>query len=263
MNRQAFTWGRRAAHDMDAVKTIIGKARTAPQADQLDQQDPFSQTLEQIVEKRISFLKSYQDEAYARRYKDFVVEVQRREAAVVRDDSLSRAVARYYFKLLAYKDEYEVARLYTDPAFMKRVREQFDGDFTLKLHLAPPLFAERDPETGHLIKKEYGPWILKAFGLLARMKGLRGTRLDPFGWTEERKQERQLIADYERTVGAVLDGLNRDNHAIAVQIAEIPEHIRGYGHVKERHLSDAKANEAVLLKQFREGPSDDSRKAAE
>ena len=261
MNRQAFTWGRRAAHDMDAVRAIIDKGAKKPEAPATD--EGLAKTLEEIVEKRIAFLKDYQDEAYARRYKDFVVDVQRREAEVMRDDSLARAVARYYFKLLAYKDEYEVARLYTNGDFMRRLKEQFEGDFSVKFHLAPPLFAERDPETGHLIKKEFGPWMMKAFAVLAKFKGLRGTRLDPFGWTEERKQERQLIADYERTIRSLLPGLKADNHAIAVQIAEIPEHIRGYGHVKERHLSDAKANETVLLKQFNEPPAPDSRKAAE
>jgi len=261
MNRQAFTWGRRAAHDMQAVRAIIDKGSKKPEAPAAEERP--AKTLEEIVEKRIAFLKEYQDEAYARRYKDFVVDVQRREAEVVRDDSLARAVARYYFKLLAYKDEYEVARLYTNGGFMRRLKEQFEGDFSVKFHLAPPLFAERDPETGHLIKKEYGPWMMKAFAVMAKFKGLRGTRLDPFGWTEERKQERQLIADYEATIRSLMTSLKADNHAIAVQIAEIPEHIRGYGHVKERHLSDAKANEAVLLKQFNEAPSPGSRKAAE
>lgn len=261
MNRQAFTWGRRAAHDQDAVEKIIDKGRAKPITAPV--KESFAKSLEEIVERRIAFLKDYQDEAYARRYKDFVVEVQRQESQVLHDDSLARAVARYYFKLLAYKDEYEVARLYSNGRFLRQLREQFEGDFSVKFHLAPPLFAQRDPDTGQLIKKEYGPWVLKAFGLLAKFKGLRGSKLDPFGWTEERKQERQLITDYEQTIKQVLTGLKQDNHAIAVQIAEIPEYIRGYGHVKEQHISDAKANEAVLIQQFSENPTPGARKAAE
>ncbi|MDJ0685833.1 MAG: indolepyruvate ferredoxin oxidoreductase family protein [Alphaproteobacteria bacterium] len=265
MNRQAFLWGRRAAHDSDAVEKVIGrkKSEAAEEINAVEEPNPATQSLEMLVEKRIGHLKSYQNEAYARRYKDFVVAVQARESSIVQDDSLARAVARYYFKLLAYKDEYEVARLYTDDAFLKSLNEQFEGDFTLRFHLAPPLFAKRHPDTGQLIKQEYGPWMMKAFALLAKGKFLRGTAFDPFGWTEERKMERQLIADYEATLETLLDGLNRDNHAIAVQIAEIPEHIRGFGHVKERHLADAKANEAALLMQFNTPPSPEAKQAAE
>jgi len=262
LNEQAFLWGRRAAHDMDAVLRITDQ-KDKEKKPATDEDEGFAKSLEDIVETRIAFLKDYQDEAYARRYKDFVVDVQRRESQVTTDDSLARAVARYYFKLLAYKDEYEVARLYSNGEFMKKLHKQFEGDFTVKFHLAPPLFAERDPETGHLKKKEYGPAMMKAFGLLAKLKGLRGTRFDPFGRTEERKQERQLIADYEETIKAVLDGLNRENHAIAVQIAEIPEHIRGYGHVKEQHIADAKANEQALLVQFKQPPQPGAKNAAE
>ena len=164
---------------------------------------------------------------------------------------LTEAVARNYFKLLAYKDEYEVARLYTDGTFLKRLSEQFEGDYKLEFHLAPPMLAETDPATGEPKKKAYGPWMLKAFQVLARMKRLRGTRFDPFGRTPERKMERQLIADYEKTLGELLSGLNHENHGLAVQIASIPDAIRGFGPVKERHLADARAKEAALLEAFR------------
>lgn len=268
MNKGAFLWGRRAAHDLEAVKRAVStmKREAEGQEDQPAEQpetDPAAMSLEEIVTHRIAFLKDYQGEALARRYKDFVVRVQTREAALVREDTLSRAAARYYFKLLAYKDEYEVARLHSSKEFQERLAAQFEGDYTITFHLAPPLFAKKDPETGHLIKQEFGPWMMKAFHLLARFKFLRGTRLDPFGWTEERKMERQLITDYETVMQTLLDGLKADNHAIAVQIAEIPEYIRGYGHVKERHVSDAKAMQEVLLKQFATPPSDTAKQAAE
>jgi indolepyruvate ferredoxin oxidoreductase len=161
-------------------------------------------------------------------------------------------VARYLHKLMAYKDEYEVARLYTDPAFMQKIQGMFEGDITLKFHLAPPLMAKKDKD-GHLIKQEFGPWMMKAFGVLAKLKGLRGTALDVFGYTDERKMERALIGDYRRTVEALLPKLGADNLAQAVAIASIPEDIRGFGHVKERNLVAAKRKEAELIAAFDNG----------
>ncbi|MEK9662549.1 MAG: DUF6537 domain-containing protein, partial [Alphaproteobacteria bacterium] len=247
-NKDAFLWGRRAAVDAEAV------ARIAEPAVPLRLREHETATsLEDIVAQRIRYLTAYQDEAYARRYKDMVVRVQRAEAERARDTSgLAETVARYYFKLLAYKDEYEVARLYTDGAFLKAVRDQFEGDYALKFHLAPPLVAKRDPATGHLQKRAFGPWLLKAFGLLAGLKRLRGTPFDIFGYTEERKQERQLIADYEAVIAELLAGLSADNHALAVAIAAVPEHIRGFGHIKLSHIEKAKTEEAALLRAFRD-----------
>ena len=247
-NKQAFLWGRRAAVDPQAVARIA-----EPVVPLRLQEHAHATSLEDIVARRIRDLTAYQDEAYARRYKDFVVRVQRAEAERARGASgLAEAVARYYFKLLAYKDEYEVARLYTDGAFLKAVRGQFEGDYALKLHLAPPLFAKRDPETGEPQKQAFGPWMLKAMGVLAGLKRLRGTPFDIFGYTEERRQERQLIADYEAVIAELLAGLNAGNHALAIAIATIPEHIRGYGHIKQAHVEKAKAEEAALLRAFRE-----------
>jgi indolepyruvate ferredoxin oxidoreductase len=160
-------------------------------------------------------------------------------------------VARYYFKLLAIKDEYEVARLYTDGEFAKRVAAQFEGDYKLVFHLAPPLTNKPDPVTGEAKKKTYGPWMMSAFRVLAKMKGLRGTAFDVFGRSAERKQERQLVTDYEALIKEMLPNLAEHNHAVAVELASIPEHIRGYGHVKERHLKAAKAREAALVEAFR------------
>jgi indolepyruvate ferredoxin oxidoreductase len=164
---------------------------------------------------------------------------------------LAEAVARYFFKLMAYKDEYEVARLYTSGDFMNKLRRQFEGDFTLEFHLAPPLLAERDPTTGHLKKRRYGAWMMRAFGVLAKFKFLRGTPLDPFGRSEERRSERRLIDEYEALLDELMAGLSLDNHPLAVELASLPEHIRGYGHVKLASLAAARTRQAELLAAFR------------
>ena len=164
---------------------------------------------------------------------------------------LSEAVARYYFKLLAIKDEYEVARLYAESDFTKRVAAQFEGDYKLVFHLAPPVLNKADPATGVPVKSTYGPWMMKAFGVLAKMRKYRGTALDFFGRTAERKGERALIVEYEKLVDEILGKLSPQNHATAVELASVPEHIRGYGHVRETHLKTAKTREAALLASFR------------
>ncbi len=210
-----------------------------------------SRSLDELIVRRAAFLVDYQDKAYAERYTKLVARVRQAEQQHAPGcTALAEAVARYYFKLLAYKDEYEVARLYTSGEFQRRLQQQFEGDYQVRFHLAPPLFARRD-ENGQLVKKEYGPWMFKAFGLLAKLKFLRGGPLDIFGRTEERRGERQLIADYEATIELLLKDLSAERVALAVEIASIPEHIRGFGHVKERHLHAAKAREAALLAQWR------------
>ena len=209
-----------------------------------------SRSLDEMITRRAAFLVDYQDQAYADRYRSLVDRVRKGEQDTLGGSTaLTETVARYLFKLMAYKDEYEVARLYTSGDFQRRLQQQFEGDYQLRFHLAPPLFAKKDAQ-GRLIKKEYGPWMLKAFGVLAKLKFLRGGRLDPFGRTAERVGERRLIADYEATVQLLLDGLDDHRLALAVEIASIPEHIRGYGHVKEAHLEKAKAREAALLAQW-------------
>ena len=165
--------------------------------------------------------------------------------------ALTEAVARYYFKLLAYKDEYEVARLYTNGDFYKKLNDRFEGDFKLKLHLAPPLFSKRDPHTGEPIKSSFGHWMFSSMKILAKFKFLRGTLFDPFGKTKERKMERQLIKDYEQTIEELLRGLSDKNHSIATEIAKLPEHIRGFDLVKHRHMEKAKKREKELLEKFR------------
>jgi indolepyruvate ferredoxin oxidoreductase len=157
---------------------------------------------------------------------------------------------------MAYKDEYEVARLYTDGTFLKQVEQSFAGDnLRFEFHLAPPLLAKHDKTTGEPKKMSFGPWMLRAFGALRHFKVLRGTLLDVFGYTTERRTERRLIADYEMLLDEILQKLTPDNHAVAVGLAAIPEKIRGFGHVKARHLKAAKADEAALLEQFRASAS--------
>ncbi|WP_242165482.1 indolepyruvate ferredoxin oxidoreductase family protein [Lysobacter sp. M15] len=209
-----------------------------------------SRSLDELVSRRVAFLTDYQNAAYARRYADFVAKVRAAEhAAAPGATDLSEAVARYFFKLMAYKDEYEVARLYTSGEFRRRLEQQFDGDYKVHFHLAPPLLAKKNAK-GELIKREYGPWVFTAFRLLARLRGLRGTMLDVFGYTAERRGERQLIARYQATIEGLLDRLDGENVGLAAEIASIPEQIRGYGHVKEAHLHKARAREAQLLAQW-------------
>jgi indolepyruvate ferredoxin oxidoreductase len=247
MNQRAFAWGRRAAHDLAAVRRIALPDEPAAKAPT----DP-ADALRNIIERRVDYLTQYQNGRYARRYTTLVDKVRMAEATrTPHEEGLTEAVANYYFKLLAYKDEYEVARLHADPAFMARLKDSFEGDFTLSFHLAPPLFARRDPITGELQKKEYGAWMMNAFRILAKFKGLRGTPLDPFGHTQERKDERALIVTYEATVGELLDRLTPENHALAVEIASVPEHIRGFGHVKQRAMAAMAERSARLLDAFR------------
>ena len=246
MNRAAFRWGRRAALEPAAVEAAAASVtpvseRARPAA-----------SLDEAIARRVAFLTDYQDQAYAARYRALVERVRRIEGARAPGRSeLALAVARYHFKLLAYKDEYEVARLYTNGDFRAQLGRQFEGRAKLKVHLAPPLFAPRDPATGELKKRAYGSWMLTAMGWLARLKRLRGTAFDPFGYSAERRIERALIGAYEQVVEELLAGLTLDNHQLAVEIAGIPEQIRGYGHVKARHLRVAKAREAELLAAFR------------
>ena len=202
------------------------------------------------MNQRVKFLSAYQNKRYAERYRQFVSQVQQREEALLGKDTLSKSVARNLFKLMAYKDEYEVARLHSDPAFMGRITEQFEGDFTVNFHLAPPLLAKRNTE-GQLLKSKFGQRTLIAFRMLARMKGLRGTWFDIFARTEERKSERALIDDYRSTIEELLPDLNASNYGLAKEIAELPSLIRGYGHVKERNLVATRAKSQDLLGQWR------------
>ena len=248
-NKRAFTWGRRAAVDIDAVEE-------AAEPTEVPDSYRIATSLEEIVGRRVKFLTDYANEAYAARYKSLVdrVAVAESQSLPGRED-LTRAVARGYFKLMAIKDEYEVARLYRDPSFRHKLDQQFSGDFKISLHLAPPLLARRDPSSGVPKKREFGPWIFRLLDLLSYMKGLRGTFFDPFGWTAERRRERALIAEYADVIKEVLSNLTPRNHATAVEIAAIPEQIRGFGHIKEASIEAAKACEAELLERFRNPPA--------
>ena len=244
-NKKAFTWGRRAAYDL-AMFEKVAASKVAPPK-HLD----LATSLDEIIERRIAALTAYQNAAYAARYADLVGKVRAaEERAMPGSGKLTESVARYAYKLMAYKDEYEVARLYTDPAFRQQLDEQFDGNFRLEVNLAPPLLAKRDPETGELKKRAYGPWIFKVFSLIAKLKGLRGTAFDPFGRTEERRTERQLIEQYFTDMEEAVRSLTAENHPAAVTLARVPEYIRGYGHVKERHLKNAASRRQEALEAF-------------
>ncbi|MFG5778525.1 indolepyruvate ferredoxin oxidoreductase family protein [Comamonas sp. J-3] len=241
-NKAAFEWGRQCAANLQQVQSMFA----AQQVIQLVKKP----SLEELVAKRVAFLTDYQDAAYAADYQTFVNKVHAAEAQLGISTRLSQAVARYLFKLMAYKDEYEVARLHTSQEFTDKIANMFEGDYKIVHHLAPPLTAAKN-DKGELVKKAYGPWMRKAFGLMASLKGLRGGALDIFGRTEERKMERALIQEYRACIEELLRGLNAGNLALAVEIASIPEDIRGYGHVKERHLVTARAKWQELLQRWR------------
>ena len=247
-NQQSFVWGRRAAVDFERVRRI------AMPAEVLSIEQHFSRNLEELVERRAQFLTGYQDAAYAERYRALVEKVRKTESEKAGSTKLAETVARYYAKLLAYKDEYEVARLYTDGGFRKKIEGMFEGDYKLVFHLAPPLLAKPDPRTGEPAKIAFGSWMMAAFGILAKLKWLRGTALDIFGRTEERRMERALIDEYEHTIDALLAGLTRENHALAVEIAALPEAIRGYGHIKSKSVEAARKKRDELLARFRTAP---------
>ncbi|MDZ4145835.1 MAG: indolepyruvate ferredoxin oxidoreductase family protein [Burkholderiales bacterium] len=246
-NKAAFEWGRHAALDWPAVQKLL----TPAQVIEIRKRE----TLESLVARRVEFLTGYQNAAYANQYQTFVDKVRAAEARALAGTpgktTLTEAVARYLFKLMAYKDEYEVARLHTDPAFLDKINGMFEGDFKLHYHLAPPLLAQKNAK-GELQKKKYGPAMRTAFGVLARLKGLRGSALDIFGKTEERRTERALVGEYRASLEEILVSLTAQNHAAALEVARIPEQIRGYGHVKERHLKAARVQWAAAMQAFRQ-----------
>ncbi|MDH3762182.1 MAG: indolepyruvate ferredoxin oxidoreductase family protein [Gammaproteobacteria bacterium] len=244
-NQQAFLWGRRYVADAEAVRQAAGFEQP--------HQTPAEQTdLDEIVDYRANFLTDYQDQAYAERYRQLVDRVQKTEQSLKGNDStaMTEAVARSYFSLLAYKDEYEVARLYSNGDFEKTLAAQFEGDFKLRFHLAPPLLAKREPQTGVPLKREFGGWVMPLFRLLAGFRHLRGGALDIFGYSAERKLERKLIIDYEQDIERLLDAVNADNFDISVDIARLPQKIRGFGHVKQSSIESVAEARAGLFKKF-------------
>lgn len=241
MNRAAFGWGRRAAVDVEAVARAAGLTKSEPKAE----------TLEEIVARRTAFLTGYQNAAYAARYAALVDVVKSAEAQLRGMTGFAEAVAKNAFKLMAYKDEYEVARLHRDRSFEKKLAEQFEGDFKIKHHLAPPMIAKIDQRTGHPAKIAFGAWIRPVFGVLEKLKFLRGTSFDPFGRTAERRMERQLIADYFGLVTELSAGLDTANHALAVELAGLPDMVRGFGHVKLAAVQRYEKRKTDLLAKWR------------
>jgi indolepyruvate ferredoxin oxidoreductase len=235
-NLAAFEWGRHAAHQPDALMKSLQPVQVI--------QFKKRESLQDLIADRMARLTDYQDKDYALLYQGIVARVQTTEAALGKT-LLSETVARQLYRLMAYKDEYEVARLHTQTGFLERIHNSFEGDFKVHYHLAPPLWSQRN-NRGELVKKKFGPIMLTGFKILAKLKGLRGTRLDIFGKTEERQTERALIREYVQHIDSVLACLNSDNHAHAVAVAQVPENIKGYGHVKERNIRAARALWASL-----------------
>jgi indolepyruvate ferredoxin oxidoreductase len=243
-NKKSFLWGRRAASDQEKVK------RVATPAEVISIGQHFSRNLDELVERRAKFLTEYQNEALSRKYRALVDRVRKIEGERVNSSKLAEAVARYYAKLLAYKDEYEVARLHANGDFEKKIAGMFEGDYKTYYYLAPPLLAKTDPLTGEPRKMRFRRWILPLFRVLKGFKFLRGTALDPFGRTEERRMERALIGEYEQTLERLLAGLTPQNHALAVEVAAIPDEMRGFGYIKKRTVEAARRKRDELLVRF-------------
>jgi indolepyruvate ferredoxin oxidoreductase len=254
LNKRAFAWGRLAAHDLAAVERAAGVGAKAEKT-----ANPQQTTLEELVEQRARFLSDYQDVAYAKRYRALVDRASERERAICGDTgALSAAVARYYAKVLAYKDEYEVARLMSDGSFRRQLEAEFEGPYKLQWHAAPPhmpvidwLTDRRDPDSGRTRKIVLGAWIFRVLAVLARFKFLRGKAIDPFGRHAHRRLERQQIADYETLCEEIFDGLQPDNVDTAVELASLPEHVRGFDSVKEEQLAAVQDKRSELLDAFR------------
>jgi len=246
-NKLAFSLGRLAAADPAAVENLL----SAPAAVAATHDTPADEPLDAIVERGVAHLTGYQNAAYAARFADFVAGVRRREQQLGADPSLpfSKAVARSLLKLMAYKDEYEVARLYTDGHFQRSLQAQFEGDVALEFYMAPPaLSRSRHGQPPRKIR--LGGWMLGAMRLLARGKALRGTAFDPFGRTEERRLERELIEGYRQRIESLLPGLSADRLKPATEIAALPLQMRGFGHVKLANVALARVRETELLHRF-------------
>jgi indolepyruvate ferredoxin oxidoreductase len=226
-NKQAFAWGRIAASDPD----FLPKASEQPEVE----------TLDQIIERRADFLTAYQDSAYAERYRTTIAGVRSAEAAL-NSEALTEAVARALFKLMAYKDEYEVARLHMQSGFLDELKREFEDGFSVQYHLAPPFLPSKRDARGRPRKRAFGQWIQMPLAMLARLKGLRGTPFDPFGYTAERRTERELIAWYENLIKRMLAELDAACLPDLVAIAKAPMEIRGYGPVKDSAIGTTKTD---------------------
>jgi indolepyruvate ferredoxin oxidoreductase len=248
MNQDAFLWGRRAAHDMKAVARLATPERDAASARAL------STSLDELIARRREFLTHYQDAAYAERYALLVERVRKWEVARFGRERIAEAVARYYFKLLAYKDEYEVARLQSAPEFHARLKQQFEGKFRIAFNLAPPGLARNQPGSGEPKKKEFGPWLLPVLRMLAAMKSMRGGAFDIFGYSAERRAERALIGRYESTVAGIIEKTSAARYETALKLAIVPDMIRGYGHVKRLSMERAEVEWTKLTRELEAPP---------
>lgn len=246
MNRAALAWGRLAAVDPEAVRKAAGME------EQIEEGEKAS--LEDLVESRSAFLADYQHARYAEQYRELVEHVAEVEAERLSGrEELARAVAHNLFRLMSYKDEYEVARLHTQYDIRDYLKQEFEGDFYIEYHMAPPILGGRDPRTGRYPKRRLGPWVRVLLVLLARARPLRGTPLDLFGWSRHRRRERALIRQYREMLEEILVGLSEGNHDLAVELARLPEEIRGFDVVKERHMDEVQQRQEVLMRQFRGG----------
>jgi len=241
-NTKAFVWGRRAALDLPGIETMVRAAEPALPSHRL------SQSLDEIIARRRDYLTAYQDAAYAARFTAMIERVRSAESAALPGCAgLAEAVARNYFKLLAYKDEYEVGRLFSDPEFDSALRNTFEGNYRLTFHLAPPFLNRPDPDSGEPKKRSFGPWLMPVLRILARLKVLRGMPFDVFGHTAERRTERQLIREYEDDVARLLGALDPKQAALILEIARLPETIRGYGPVKQRSVDAYRTRRQDLM----------------
>jgi len=238
-NRQSFNWGRIAAHDIKLLEDFLPHNNT---------EQKIAATLEDIITVRADYLRDYQDDALAEKYRKTVGKMQQTlKHKGIEGTELITAVAKNYFKLLAVKDEYEVARLYTDGRFLKNLQAQFEGDYKIHFHMAPPLLARRN-DKGELQKKEFGPWMMPGLKLMARLRFLRGTAFDLFGYTAERKMERQLIRDYEELLKHIDRDLSAESLEVFAELAALPTDIRGFGHVKEKAVKNSRIKARALTK---------------
>lgn len=248
LNRRAFEWGRRAAHSPSDVEAVLAEgAKSVAEVEQTQLRDASPRTLDGLIDHRRRHLVDYQNEALAQRYVDFVGKVREAERANGLGEAFATAVARQYFRLLAVKDEWEVARLYASPAFKAQLAEQFEGDFKLRFHIGAWPFARRDPVTGQMGKAKVGSWLMPMFRMMSGLRGLRGTALDPFRKGSERELDRRVLAQYESDIASLLGGLDASNHAKAVAIASLPERIRGFGHVRAASAMQAQAERDRLM----------------
>lgn len=244
-NQRVFKIGRLMAHDPSAVEKMVEQGASIPEWQIM------SESVDELINRREKDLIDYQNKSYAKRYRSLVDKVREAEAKLSGDsEEITEAVGRYLYKLMAYKDELEVARLYTDGSWKKQIEDNFSGDYKIKFHMAPPLISKRDPLTGNLIKREFGGWMLSALSLAGKFKGLRNTPLNPFGYTEERKEDKTLIKQYNAILKLLTDGLNENNREIALEMARVPEFIRGYGHVRTKNVDVAVGRWKALEGQF-------------